>query len=254
MFKRKNRKGDSEGTPEQVEVVESAGDTDEAPVAEQFDESAFKGVAAQTAPGPYDITDVPDGAMKRVDLGCMQIAGFTDMQLHFETDPSKSRLVSVVAAYQDAALRLQALAAPRSGGLWEDMRPQIMSSIAAAGGDVEEVQGAFGTELRGIVPAALPDGTQVRQPIRLIGYEGPRWLLHGVFMGSAPENDAMAELFEDVFRQVVVVRGVAPMAPGEVLPIVLPPDAQPVPATGQTDGQPPAGGEPPAGGGQGLLA
>lgn len=251
MFKRKNRKDEAGVDASDESAAEPADDngvTADAP--EQFDETIFQGVAAGSTPGPYDISEVPDSSMKRVDLGCMQIAGFTDMQLHFETDPAKTRLVSVVAAYKDAALRLQALAAPRSGGLWDEMRPQITSSIAAAGGDVEEVEGTFGTELRGIVPAALPDGTQVRQPIRLIGYEGPRWLLHGVFMGSAPENDAMAELFEDVFRQVVVVRGSAPMAPGEAMPIVLPPDAQPTPQP-TTDG----GDTPPAGGsGQGLLA
>lgn len=251
MFKRKNRKDETGVDISDASGAELDGDSEGADEStEQFDEAVFQGVAAGATPGPYDVSEVPKSSMKRVDLGCMQVAGFTDMQLHFETDPAKTRLVSVVAAYKDAALRLQALAAPRSGGLWDEMRPQIMSSIAAAGGDVEEVQGTFGTELRGIVPAALPDGTQVRQPIRLIGYEGPRWLLHGVFMGSAPENDAMAELFEDVFRQVVVVRGSAPMAPGEAMPIVLPPDAQPTPQpTAEGGDEPPAGGS-----GQGLLA
>lgn len=251
MFKRKNRKEETEVSEVEVSQDTAKAEADAAATADQFDESVFKDVAASAAPGPYDASEVPDGQMKRVDLGCMQIAGFTDMQLHFETDPSKTRLVSVVAAFKDAALRLQALAAPRSGGLWDEMRPQIISSISAAGGDVEEVDGVFGTELRGVVPAALPDGTTVRQPIRLVGYEGPRWLLHGVFMGSAPENDDMAELFEDVFRQVVVVRGAAPMAPGEAMPIVLPPEAQPAPdQTPQGEGQ----GEPPNSGGQGLLA
>ena len=101
-----------------------------------------------------------------------------------------------------------------------------ISSIAGAGGDVEEVEGLFGTELHGVVPAVTPDGEQVRQPVRLVGYEGPRWMLHGVFMGSASIDPRMAELFEDVFQQTVVVRGDQPMAPGDVLPITLPPEAQ----------------------------
>ena len=178
------------------------------------------------AAGPYDASSVPTGGVSRVDLGSIQVAGFTEMQLHFETDPAQSRFVSVVAAFRDGALRLQPLAAPRSGGLWDEMREQITSSIAEAGGDVAEVEGTFGTELHGVVPATTPDGEQVRQPIRLVAYEGPRWLLHGVFMGSAPIDDGMGELFEDVFRQTVVVRGEQPMAPGEVLPISLPPEAQ----------------------------
>lgn len=120
---------------------------------------------------------------------------------------------------------------------------------------MEEVQGVFGAELHGVVPAVTPDGQQVRQPVRLVGVEGPRWMLHGVFMGSAPMDDRMTELFEDVFSQVVVVRGSQPMAPGEVLPLILPPDAQqqqqapPAQPQGQPD-QPPASGAP----GSGLMA
>ena len=252
MFKRKDKQSAAEPTSPQ----EAARDSEEAAEGgEPLDEAAFQGAAAAVQPGPYDISAVPPSPVNRVDLGAIQVAGFTDMQLHFETDPSKNTFVSVVAAYRDAALRLQALAAPRSGGLWDEMRPQITASITGAGGDVEEVQGVFGAELHGVVPAVTPDGQQVRQPVRLVGVEGPRWMLHGVFMGSAPMDDRMTELFEDVFSQVVVVRGSQPMAPGEVLPLILPPDAQqqqqapPAQPQGQPD-QPPDSGAP----GSGLMA
>lgn len=226
MFKRKKDNAEAESVDEVVvqEGAEAAG-ADAVP-GESLDETGFMSVVEAVPPGPYDATSVPTGGVSRVDLGSMQIAGFTEMQLHFESDPSKNRFVSIVATFQDAALRLQPLAAPRSGGLWEDMRAQISSSIAGAGGDVEEVEGLFGTELHGVVPAVTPDGEQVRQPVRLVGYEGPRWMLHGVFMGSASIDPRMAELFEDVFQQTVVVRGDQPMAPGDVLPITLPPEAQ----------------------------
>lgn len=223
MFKRKNRSdGDDEGleTPDDTAPVGDAAAADDTEGAE--DASA----AVPVPPGPYDSSAVPASEVTRIDIGAMQIAGFTDLQIHFEPDPSGARVVSIVAAYQDAALRLQPLAAPRSGGLWDDMRPQITESIVGIGGDIEEVEGTFGPELHGVVPATTPEGEQVRQPVRLIGVEGPRWLLHGVFMGTAVDNERMAELFEDVFRQTVVVRGDQPMAPGDVIPIQLPPDAQ----------------------------
>lgn len=224
MFKRKDKHVAE--PPSAVAQDDESGSAGAQAPEEPFDEAAFQGAAAAARPGPYDVSDVPPSPVNRVDLGAIQVAGFTDMQLHFETDPSKTTFVSVVAAFRDAALRLQALAAPRSGGLWDDMRPQIVTSITGAGGDVEEVQGLFGAELHGVVPAVTPDGQQVRQPVRLVGVEGPRWMLHGVFMGSAPVDERMAELFEDVFQQVVVVRGSQPMAPGEVLPLILPADAQ----------------------------
>lgn len=246
VFKRKKKSTDQSDIAS--EVVEGGPDdaaarSDDTEASnESFDENAFQQAVEGQPVGPYDASAVPPGSVKRVDLGAIQVAGFTDMQLHFDTDPSQ-RVVSVVASYRDAALRLQPLAAPRSGGLWEEMRPQIVSSITGIGGDVEEVDGIFGVELHGVVPAVTPDGQQVRQPVRLVGVEGPRWLLHGVFMGSAPMDDAMGELFEDVFQQVVVVRDAQPMAPGEVLPLVLPPEAQPAPQ-GQADGTPGAPGSP----------
>lgn len=252
MFKRKkgNAEAESVDQADADEAAESATPPDGAAGrGESVDENGFMAVADAVPPGPYDASAVPVGGVSRVDLGAMQIAGFTEMQLHFETDPAKNRFVSIVATFQDAALRLQPLAAPRSGGLWADMRTQITSSIAAAGGDVEEVDGLFGTELHGVVPAVTPEGEQVRQPVRLVGFEGPRWMLHGVFMGSAAMEPRMAELFEDVFQQTVVVRGDQPMAPGDVLPITLPPEAQAAQqdvanqvAQSQDGPQPPVGG------------
>lgn len=234
MFKRRKSNAESATEPEVEPDREetSAGEPDVAAAADgqsprpAMDETEFQAIAEGVPPGPYDASAVPVATVSRVDLGCMQIAGFTEMQLHFETDPTKTRFVSVVATYRDAALRLQPLAAPRSGGLWDDMREQITTSIKAAGGDIEEVNGTFGAELHGVVPAVTPEGEQVRQPIRLVAHEGPRWLLHGVFMGSAAMDPGLGELFEDVFSQTVMVRGDQPMAPGDVLPIVLPPDAQ----------------------------
>lgn len=232
MFRRKSNDSASDADP-RADSPDEAGDSPSSTTGEPggsgtelFDEARFSAAATENAPGPYDAGQVPEGTLNRVDMGSLQIAGFTDMQLHFETDPTKKRFVSVVAAYQDAALRLQPLAAPRSGGLWSEMRPQISASIEGAGGEVKEVEGPLGTELHAVVPAVTPSGEQVRQPVRLVGFDGPRWLLHGVFMGSAASDPAKSELFEDVFRQTVVVRGEQPMAPGEVIPIVLPPEAQ----------------------------
>lgn len=214
------------------------------------DGTIFQSVAESVPPGPYDAAAVPVSSVSRVDLGSMQVAGFTSMNITLESDPSQTRIVSIVASFEDAALRIQPLAAPRSGGFWEEMRPQIIESIKSAGGDIEEVPGRFGTELLAAVPAQLPDGQTVRQPLRLIGVEGPRWLLHGVFMGSSVEDQRKSELFEDVFTQVVVLRGDQPMAPGEVLPIKIPPEAQQAAAEAAAQAAQAGQAAPPAAGGQ----
>lgn len=231
MFKRKAR-AEKAAAAEATAEESTAADSNAAPDAAVAATSAVSG-----AVGPYDVSDVPDNGVVRVDVGAMRIATFPGLQLSFETDPTQSRFMSILAIHQDGAMRMQPLAAPRSGGLWAEMRPAIIASIKQSGGDVDEVEGEFGIELLGVVPVVTPEGENFRQSIRLIAHEGPRWMLHGVFMAAAADEGGKAETFEDVFRQTVVVRGDQPMAPGDVLTITLPPGATPAapPAPDESD-------------------
>ncbi|MEI8084159.1 MAG: DUF3710 domain-containing protein, partial [Actinomycetes bacterium] len=52
-------------------------------------------------------------------------------------------------------------------------------------------------------------------------------LLRGVMLGVAANGGRDAEVFEDVMRGCVVVRGNQPMAPGDMLPLQLPAGAVP---------------------------
>ena len=90
---------------------------------------------------------------------------------------------------------------------------------------VEEVVGPFGPELRTRVPGQAPDGSNILQPARFVGVDGPRWFLRGVFLGSAADPAAAGPV-EDIFRGMVVVRGGEAMAPGDPLPVTLPTQAQ----------------------------
>ncbi|MDQ6686056.1 MAG: DUF3710 domain-containing protein, partial [Actinomycetota bacterium] len=89
-----------------------------------------------------------------------------------------------------------------------------------------EQQGPFGPELACLVPVVLPDGQQLTQPSRVVGVEGPRWLLRATLLGEPAVEPEHASVFEDAIRSVVVRRGNEAMAPGEPLPLKLPPDAQ----------------------------
>ena len=44
----------------------------------------------------------------------------------------------------DSSLQVQAFAAPKSDGLWEDVRQEIATAVAEAGGQAEEPDGPFG--------------------------------------------------------------------------------------------------------------
>ena len=55
--------------------------------------------------------------------------------------------------------------------------------------------------------------------------DGPRWFLRGVISGPAAARDDLAAALEDVFADVVVVRGDHPVPPRDLLEIRLPEEA-----------------------------
>ena len=52
--------------------------------------------------------------------------------------------------------------------------------------------------------------------------DGPRWLLRGTISGTAAMGDGLAAPLEEVFADVVVVRGDHPAPPRDLLEIQLP--------------------------------
>jgi hypothetical protein len=182
------------------------------------------------AEGPYDIDEVDLEAdttddPPRIDLGSMVLTGFPGAELRLQVAEETQQIVSAMLVNGDSALELGAYAAPRSGGLWAELRDEIIESATEAGGSAALVEGPFGVELRRLLPVSTPDGEQGYQPSRMWVVEGPRWLLRGIVYGQAALEDGLespvAELVA-AFRNVVVRRGDEAMAPGDLLPLTLP--------------------------------
>ncbi|MFP5311222.1 MAG: DUF3710 domain-containing protein [Actinomycetes bacterium] len=178
--------------------------------------------------GPLDESEIGsrDGL---VDLGALLIAPAEGLQLRLEVEEATQRVVAVTLDLDGSSLQLQAFAAPKTETLWDEIREQIGQSVGAQGGQVEEVDGDFGTELVAKLPAGLPDGSQGYRVARFIGVDGPRWFLRGVLGGPAALERPAAEPLEALFRQVVVVRGDSPMPPRDLLQLRLPKDASTTP-------------------------
>jgi hypothetical protein len=182
--------------------------------------------------GPWDASEAPEAT--RLDLGSLQVPGYPGLEMRIEVDEETGNVVSVAAVVNDAAVQIQVFAAPRSQGVWREVRGELAEGIIAAGGTAEEVVGPFGQELRTRIPVESPEGNVV-QEARFVGVDGPRWFLRGVFSGTAYEPLAMPDL-EDVLRGCVVVRGDVPMAPKDPLALHLPTDITP---TEEPEGRPP---------------
>jgi Protein of unknown function (DUF3710) len=81
--------------------------------------------------------------------------------------------------------------------------------------------------LRVKVPVKTQDGRNTTQNSRIVGIEGPRWLLRATYLGHAAGDPNPDDPLELAVRDVVVVRGGMAMAPREPIPLRLPPGSTP---------------------------
>jgi Protein of unknown function (DUF3710) len=179
------------------------------------------------AAGPWDVDELDDPHQGRVDLGALLIA-YDPTREELRVDVADGQIVAATVVSGQSAVQLQAFAAPRTEGIWAEVRQEIAGEISRQGGTVDERQGPFGIELRAQVPVQAQDGSRGVQLVRFLGVDGPRWFLRGVVSGQGAVQPQEALGIEHIFRDTVVKRGDLPMAPRDPIPLVLPPEAQPV--------------------------
>jgi hypothetical protein len=199
--------------------------------------------------GPWDSADAPDDGVARIDLGSLLLPAVPGTELRVDVN-NQQKVIGATLRYGDSLLQVAVFAAPRASGIWDDVRADLARSASGQGGHLEEVDGPFGPELAGFVrtnPPAQPGQpapAPVRRAARFLGVDGPRWFLRGMISGPAAESPEAAAALEQAFRQIVVVRGNAPMPVREQLPLILPPQAAAQLAAQQAARQP---GTPPSG-------
>jgi Protein of unknown function (DUF3710) len=172
--------------------------------------------------GPWDAADdYPE--LNRVDLGSLLVPVLegTDIQLVF----AEQHGAWITVRYQLSEMQLQAFAAPKRSGLWDEVRSEIVGEIAGAGGQSEDREGLLGTELIAEVPVEPGKPSSGMRPVRFVGVDGPRWFLRALFAGDAAADPEVAAPLEAVLRDVVVVRGDHPMPPRDLLELRLPAEA-----------------------------
>ena len=214
MFGRRRNAGDGDLASQQADLAVEAS---------EIADGAAEGPGGPVGvTGPWDVTE-PHPELPRVDLGSLQVPVLegTDIQLVF----AEQHGAWVTVRYQLSELQLQAFAAPKRAGIWDEVRGEIVNEIAGAGGRFEEREGPFGTEVVAQVPAEPGQPAAGIRPIRFVGVDGPRWFLRGLFAGAAAGDPAAAAPLEAVFREVVVVRGEHPVPPRDLLELRLPAEA-----------------------------
>ena len=153
------------------------------------------------------------------------LTGFPGAELRLQLSEETDQIVSAMLISGNSALELGAYAAPRSGGLWAELRDEMIESAVESGGTASLVEGPFGVELRRMLPVTTPEGEEGYQPSRMWVVEGPRWLLRGIVYGQAALDEGLEPPVDELlhaYRRVVVRRGDEAMAPGDLLPLSMP--------------------------------
>ncbi len=189
-------------------------------------EAAIEVDSSKSAPedrettGPFDIVEVPT-MRPYVDFGGIKVAPREGLQLRLEVDERAKRVVAVTLDFEGSLLQVQAFSAPKTTGLWHQVRSEISAQLSSQGARIEEAEGELGPELIAVssVPAEQGGGTRT---VRFVAVDGPRWMLRGVIMGAAAEDAQARARVIELFRDMVVVRGDQPMPPSELLQLQVP--------------------------------
>jgi hypothetical protein len=173
--------------------------------------------------GPWDAGE-PHPDRERVDLGSLRVPVGPAHEIQLVMAEQHGAWVTVRQGGSE--MQVQAFAAARNSALWDDVRAEIAAEVLGAGGRSEEKPGPFGPELLAQVPAEPGQPASGLRLVRFVGVDGPRWFLRGLFTGPAATGGERAGALEEVFRDIVVVRGEHPVPPRDILELRLPPEAR----------------------------
>jgi hypothetical protein len=227
VFRRRRRQDADQGSPGYPDGAEGAWADpddqgawdDDVPGAEAAASPGDPGVSG----GPWDASEAyPE--RERADFGSLLVPIVPTQQIELTTDGQ--RFIWITVKNGGSELRVHAFAAPRSGGLWEDVRQEIVAELGSADSAAQETGGPFGPEIFAHVPVEPGTPGAGTRPVRFIGVDGPRWLLRGLIIGPAADGQEPAEPLEEILSDIVVVRGDHPMPPRDMLELRLPPEVQ----------------------------
>ena len=224
MVFRRRRRGEAAEPGVQDEAAQDYLDGDEdGDAGDEPDGDGAAGATPVAGTGPWDGAGAYPAA-ERMDFGSLLVPVREGLEVQINMAEDQGVWIAVLRG--DNGLQLQAFAAPKTSGLWDEVRHEIADEIVKSGGECREEEGPFGTELHARVRTDEPGQRTQTQSVRFLGVDGPRWFLRGVISGPAARRPELARPFEEVFEDVVVIRGDHPAPPRDLLEIRLPDEAR----------------------------
>ena len=90
--------------------------------------------------GPYDVTEAPRG-QEVLDLGALRIPAVAGVEVHLQAGP-EGQIQQVQLAHGGSRLQVAAFAAPRTEGIWDDIRETLREALVSAGSKPREASRA----------------------------------------------------------------------------------------------------------------
>lgn len=212
--KRQSEEALEASAEENEEAVDAAENVDEAQEGVAFPKPSAEYEGRGDKHGPWDVEDenVPDYD-EYLDMGSYYLPFLKGIELRVKANRATQQVLGTTITYGSSSVEIEAFAAPKTLGLWDDVRADLIE----ANKDAKEVEGVFGTELA--LPVTVKGGRKVLT--RIVGVDGPRWMLRGIFSGKAatdPEGEE-AKALNQFFADIVVERGDDPLAPRDLIPM-----------------------------------
>ena len=201
-------------------VAAEAAALEEAAVDTDSEAGASGTVEFEPDEGPFDRSAVKNVAefyaalgFNHIDLGAIALGIPPNAQLNAALSPDGSAEFHIVT--QQSRVIPRAFAAPRTGGQWREWMAKFRTQLEQQNAEIRHEDGPWGREL-----VASQNGAT----FRLIGIEGPRWMLEARVISTNENADAAAEESRDIIARMIVNRGTAPRPAGEPLPLEVPDD------------------------------
>jgi len=138
--------------------------------------------------GPFDVseTDTPEAG---VDIGSLRLT-FAGVAVQLARG-SNGRFVELILASDDSQVNVRVWAAPE-GALWPEFSAQLRSQLSAEGVTPDEAVGPYGLELR-----YRKLTLQASQDVRIVGIEGPGWLITARYAGPLAADTSMNRYLDE---------------------------------------------------------
>lgn len=198
--------------------------TDAAAAAQQEPQSSAEDEqgTGPRANGPWDESEFTGERGEYLDMGALLVKPAAAVDVRMEVDQQTQVPRAVHLDFRDGSVQLQVFTAPKSSGLWDEVRAELVAGLRRDGGDPTVSEGPLGLQVNARFPGTTSDGREGYRLARFVGIDGPRWFLRAVFTGGAAMPGTTSEVLDDAVRDLVVVRGQDPHPPRDLLAFTMP--------------------------------